>query len=91
MKIFFRVITIVNNTETILPIAYDALPAIRRTYGGTTFLICSAHGTDPTDNSDFGIPAGGWLGNRSTKNLPQSFGDYSGNTDKRAMFGCRKL
>ncbi len=79
----------VNNTETILPIAYDATNS--QNYGGTTFLICSAHGTDPTDNSDFGIPAGGWLGNRSTKNLPQSFGDYSGNTDKRAMFGSGSL
>jgi hypothetical protein len=79
----------VGNTEVILPIAYDATNS--QNYGGTTFLICSAHGTDPTDNKNFGIPAGGWLGNRSTKPLPQSFGDYSGSADKRALFGTGTL
>lgn len=79
----------VGNTEIILPIAYDATNS--QNYGGTTFLICSAHGTDPTDNKNFGIPAGGWLGNRSTKPLPQLFGDYSGNADKRALFGAGNL
>lgn len=79
----------VNNTETILPIAYDATNS--QNYGGTTFLICAAHGTDPTEDKNYGIPGGGWLGNRSTKNLPQVFGDYSGNTDKRAMFGAGSL
>ncbi|HVU53857.1 MAG TPA: RagB/SusD family nutrient uptake outer membrane protein [Puia sp.] len=79
----------IGNTEVILPIAYDATNS--QNYGGTTFLICSAHGTDPTDNKNFGIPAGGWLGNRSTKPLPQSFGDYSGSADKRAMFGAGTL
>jgi hypothetical protein len=78
-----------NNPEQILSIAYDAVNS--QNYGGTTFLICSAHGTDPTDNKEFGIPSGGWLGNRSTKNLPLVFGDYSGNTDKRAMFGPGNL
>jgi hypothetical protein len=78
-----------NNTEIILPIAYDATNS--QNYGGTTFLICSAHGTDPTDNKVFGIPAGGWLGNRSTKPLPTQFGDYSGNADKRALFGSGNL
>ena len=75
-----------NNNEVILPIAYDATNS--QNYGGTTFLICSAHGTDPKDDSTHGIPAGGWLGNRSTKNLPDQFGDYSGNADKRALFGA---
>ncbi len=75
----------VNNSEVILPIPYDATNA--QNYGGTTFLICSAHGTDPTDNAAYGIPAGGWLGNRSTSPLPTVFGDYSGATDKRALFG----
>lgn len=74
-----------NNPEVILPIAYDASSS--QNYGGTTFLICSSHGTDPTDDKAHGIPGGGWLGNRSTKNLPLQFGDYSGNTDKRALFG----
>ena len=79
----------VNNPEVILPIAYDATNS--QNYGGTTFLICSSHGTDPGDNKGFGIPGGGWLGNRATKNLPQSFGDYSGQTDKRALFGPGSL
>ena len=78
-----------NNPEVILPIAYDATNS--QNYGGTTFLICSAHGTDVTDNKTYGIPGGGWLGNRSTKNLPLVFGDYSGNADKRARFGAGAL
>jgi hypothetical protein len=79
----------INNTEVILPIAYDA--TYSQNFGGTTFLICSAHATDPIDDSTYGIPAGGWLGNRSTKNLPLVFGDYSGATDKRALFGPGSL
>lgn len=75
----------VNNPEVILPIAYDATNS--QNYGGTTFLICSAHGTNVADNAKYGIPGGGWLGNRSTAKLPQAFGDYSGNADKRALFG----
>lgn len=79
----------VMNPEVILPIAYDATSS--QNYGGTTFLICSAHGTDPTENAKFGIPAGGWLGNRSTSPLPSQFGDYSGAGDKRALFGTGSL
>lgn len=78
-----------NNPEVILPIAYDAINS--QNYGGTTFLVCSAHGTTPSDNQAFAIPGGGWLGNRSTKNLPLVFGDYSGNADKRALFGGGNL
>lgn len=88
-KNLFRSDNNVNNNEVILPIAYDATNS--QNYGGTTFLICSSHGTDPTDNKGFGIPGGGWLGNRATKNLPQVFGDYSGNADKRAMFGAGNI
>ncbi|MGG9972214.1 RagB/SusD family nutrient uptake outer membrane protein [Ferruginibacter sp. SUN002] len=74
-----------NNNEVILAIAYDAERS--QNYGGTTFLINSAHANnDLTDLNDFGIPKGGWLGNRATKNLPMTFGDYTGNTDKRALF-----
>lgn len=78
-----------NNPEIILPIAYDAINS--QNYGGTTFLVCSAHGTNPQDNQEYGIPSGGWLGNRSTKSLPLVFGDYSGKTDKRALFGPGNL
>jgi starch-binding outer membrane protein, SusD/RagB family len=79
----------VNNPEIILPIAYDATNS--QNYGGTTFLICSAHGTNAADNNAHGIPGGGWRGNRATKKLPQVFGDFSGNADKRAMFGLGSL
>lgn len=79
----------INNPEVILPIAYDATNS--QNFGGTTFLICSSHGTDPTDNGKFGIPGGGWLGNRSTQSLPTSFGDYSGAGDRRAIFGSGTL
>jgi hypothetical protein len=75
----------VNNGETILAIGYDATNA--QNFGGTTFLICSAHGTNVADNNASGIPGGGWRGNRATKNLPQVFGDFSGSADKRALFG----
>src|SRR6201996_9388195 len=72
----------VNNTEVILPIPYDATTA--QNYGGTTFLICSAHNTVPTDDAAYGIPGGGWLGNRSTAPLPAAFTDPA---DTRALFG----
>jgi hypothetical protein len=79
----------INNTEVILPIAYDGESS--QNYGGTTFLVNSAHGTNVTEDTAAGIPNGGWLGNRSTQNLPQNFSDYSGNTDTRAMFGSGTL
>jgi hypothetical protein len=72
----------VNNPEIILPIPYDATTA--QNYGGTTFLICSAHNTDPTDDAAYGIPGGGWLGNRSTAPLPTAF---TSSGDTRALFG----
>ena len=78
-----------NNPEIILPIAYDAINS--QNYGGTTFLTCSAHGTIVSDNQAFGIPGGGWSGNRSTKNLPMAFGDFSGNADRRALFGSGNI
>ena len=71
-----------HNPEVILPIPYDATTA--QNYGGTTFLICSAHNTNPTDDAAYGIPSGGWLGNRSTSPLPAVFTDPA---DTRALFG----
>lgn len=73
----------VNNPEVILSINYDGNNT--QNYGGTTFLVNSAINGDMNPSS-FGVPGGGWGGNRSTKNLPLAFGDYSGNTDHRAMF-----
>ena len=80
----------VNNPEQILSIAYDATNA--QNYGGTTFLICGAHNTDASDNAAYGIPGGGWLGNRSTQNLPLVFGsNYNSNPDGRSLFGSGSL
>ena len=88
-KKLFQADNNLNNTETMLAVAYDATKS--QNYGGTTFLTCSAHGTNVADNTQAGIPGGGWRGNRSTKNLPLVFGDYSGNADKRALFGLGAL
>lgn len=78
----------VNNTETILPINYDVVNT--QNFGGTTYLINAAINAE-MNPAAFGVPGGGWGGIRSTKNLPLLFTDYSGNTDKRAMFYGSKL
>lgn len=72
-----------NNPEVIFPIAYDGVQT--QNNGGTTFIInSSVHGSMTPAN--FGIPGGGWGGNRSRSTLPAAFDDVSGDTDKRAMF-----
>ncbi len=72
----------VNNTEVIFPIVYDL--NYTQTYGGTTYLVCSANGSN--DGNKFGVN-GDWAGNRSTKNLPLRFGSYRGSGDSRSNFG----
>ncbi|EHQ30627.1 RagB/SusD family nutrient uptake outer membrane protein [Mucilaginibacter paludis] len=72
-----------NNPETILSVNYDGINS--QNYGGTTYIINAAVNGAMTP-ALYGIPNGGWGGNRSTKMLPQLFADQSGNTDKRAMF-----
>ncbi|MFB6456505.1 RagB/SusD family nutrient uptake outer membrane protein [Chitinophaga sp. Hz27] len=78
----------VNNPEIILPIAYDGVKT--QNNGGTTFIINAAV-NGAMNPASFGIPGGGWGGNRSTSGLPLLFTDYSGATDKRAMFYGDKL
>lgn len=78
----------VNNPETILSINYDGVNT--QNYGGTTYIINAAINADMNPAS-FGVPSGGWGGNHVTKNLPLQFPDYSGNTDKRAMFYGTKI
>ncbi len=73
----------VNNNEIILSINYDALST--QNYGGTTFIVNSSINGDMSPTS-FGVPSGGWGGNRAKPNLPNLFTDISGSTDKRAMF-----
>ncbi|OKS85516.1 RagB/SusD family nutrient uptake outer membrane protein [Mucilaginibacter polytrichastri] len=78
-----------NNPETILSINYDGVNS--QTYGGTTFLInsCLNSALNP---AAYGVASGGWGGNRAVSTLPATiFGDYSGNTDKRAMFAGPKI
>lgn len=77
-----------TSKEIILTINYDGFKT--QTYGGTTFLINA--NIDPTMNpASFGVPGGGWSGYRAKSTLPLLFGDYSGNTDKRAMFFGTKV
>jgi hypothetical protein len=73
----------VNNNEIILPINYDGV--YTQNWGGTTFIINAAINANMNPPA-FGVPNGGWGGMRSTRNLPLKFGDYTGNSDKRAMF-----
>jgi len=79
---------ITSKNELILTINYDGLHT--QNDGGTTYLINAAINGDMNPTA-FGVPTGGWGGNRSLMNLPMLFGDYSGNTDKRAMFFGSKL
>ncbi|MBV7530330.1 RagB/SusD family nutrient uptake outer membrane protein [Chitinophaga sp. sic0106] len=71
------------NPEVILPIVYDGVNM--QNNGGTTFIINAAINGDMNPAS-FGVPGGGWGGNRSTSALPGLFADQTGATDKRAMF-----
>ncbi len=72
-----------NNPELILSINYDGLRGTN--FGGTTYLINAAVNADMNPAS-FGIPNGGWGGNRSRQNLPALFPDTKGTADKRSMF-----
>ena len=74
----------VNNTETILPIAYDG--NFSQNYGGTTFLVNGCiDGNTPGGPAAYGVPGGGWGGNRARSPLPMLFGnDYTQSSDSRA-------
>ncbi|MBK0381780.1 RagB/SusD family nutrient uptake outer membrane protein [Pedobacter sp. SD-b] len=76
-----------NNDETILSINYDGVKGTN--YGGTTFLINAGINADMNPAS-FGVPSGGWGGNRTRQNLPALFPDPNGTQDKRgAFFGSK--
>jgi hypothetical protein len=72
-----------NNAETILSINYDGNKGTN--YGGTTFLINAALGPDMLP-ATYGVPNGGWSGNRTRQNLPALFPDQNGTVDKRGVF-----
>jgi hypothetical protein len=73
----------VNNLETILTINYDGSKGTN--YGGTTFLINAGINGDMNPAS-YGVPNGGWGGNRTRQNLPALFPDPNGSQDKRGIF-----
>ncbi len=73
----------INNPEVILSINYDGVKT--QNFGGTTYLINAAVNGDMKP-VEFGIPNGGWGGNRSRSTLPKLFGNYQTTKDKRAMF-----
>jgi hypothetical protein len=70
-----------NNPEQIFSIAYDGVNT--QNYGGTTFIINAAIGGSMTP-ANYGVPGGGWAGNRVTSNIPNLFA--AGTTDKRNLF-----
>jgi hypothetical protein len=73
----------VNNNEQILSIAYDG--SNTQNYGGTTFIINAAIGGSMKP-ANYGVPGGGWGGNRVTSAIPGLFPDVTGTADKRSLF-----
>lgn len=73
-----------NNQEEILTINYDG--NLTQNYGGTTFIINGCINANiPGGVSAYGVPGGGWGGNRARSPLPQLFGtDYTTSSDSRA-------
>lgn len=72
-----------NNNEVILSVNYDGVNT--QNFGGTTYIINAAVSGAMTP-SLYGVPKGGWAGNRATKTLPNLFGNYSNTADTRAIF-----
>jgi hypothetical protein len=79
----FRSDNDVNNTENILTINYDGINGSNN--GGTTYLINAGINADMNPTS-YGVPGGGWGGNRTRQNLPALFPNPNGTIDKRGVF-----
>ena len=82
-----------NNPEVILAIPYDGVKT--QSYGGTTFLVNSSCANSTytagspgytMSTSNYGVPSGGWAGNRSTAALPALFPTPDTTVDKRGIF-----
>lgn len=77
-----------NNNEQILSIAYDGVNT--QTYGGSTFLVNGAVANSSTPyvmkTTNYGVPSGGWGGNRATSALPALFPTPDTTVDKRGIF-----
>lgn len=80
---------VTSKDEMILTINYDANKT--QNNGGTTYIINASVDPVTMNPASFGIPSGGWSGNRVRSTIPAIFGDYSGATDKRAMFFGTKI
>lgn len=65
----------------IFPVVADGVNA--QSWGGVTMIACSAWDSD-MDAAANGINP--WGGNRARRQLVEKFSDYTGATDKRAMF-----
>ena len=76
----------INNPEVILSINYDGTNG--QNYGGTTFIINSSINA-AMNTSSFGVPNGGWAGNRATQALPTLFTGESESGDVRNLFYSR--
>jgi starch-binding outer membrane protein, SusD/RagB family len=79
----FRADNNVNNHEQILSIAYDGQKT--QNYGGTTFIINASIGGSMKP-ANYGVPGGGWGGNRVTSSIASLFPDLTGTQDKRSLF-----
>ena len=82
-----------NNPEMILAIPYDGINT--QTYGGTTFLVNSSCVNSTytagspgyaMSSSNYGVPSGGWGGNRSTSALTSLFPTADNTVDHRGLF-----
>ncbi|MFW0716367.1 RagB/SusD family nutrient uptake outer membrane protein [Pedobacter sp. N23S346] len=84
----FRTDNNMGNTENILTINYDGVNSTN--YGGTTFLINASIYTSADaagmSATAFGVPNGGWAGNRTRQNLPALFPNTTGTIDRRGAF-----
>ncbi|MFD1628697.1 RagB/SusD family nutrient uptake outer membrane protein [Pseudopedobacter beijingensis] len=70
---------VTSKSEIIFTINYDGEKS--QNFGGTTFIINSLINADMNPGS-YGVPSGGWGGNRAVSLLPTLFNT----ADKRAMF-----
>jgi hypothetical protein len=67
--------------EFIFTINYDGQNS--QNFGGTNYIVWAGSASDEGVNV---VGVTGWGGNRTTKNLPNLFPDYTGTIDKRANF-----
>jgi hypothetical protein len=74
--------------EFIFTINYDGQNS--RNFGGTNYIVWAGSASD-VGVATVGVT--GWGGNRTTKNLPNLFPDYTGTVDKRSNFfvGSRNI